>query len=277
MPVKITTESASDLTDEMISEFKIDVIPMNIIIDGKTYKDKVDLNADEMLTHKGRISTSANNPEEYKSFFSSVRTNDCDIIHISLSSKLSSAYQNACIAAKSVGNVHVVDSLNISAGTALLCIIASQLASSGESVPEIVRLIESKRAGVHTSFILEDLERMKNGGRCTAIEVLGANLLGIKPSVEVVQGRLCASKRYYGRGAVARLKFMEKAIKTDDPDKSVCFLYHSLESADEVRSLKDLLETEYGFERVFVNHAGCCTSAHCGRNCMGLIFLDARR
>lgn len=273
MPVKITTESASDLSDGILSEFKISVIPMNIIIDNKVEKDGVTLNVGQLLKSKSPATTSAINVEEYKSFFSSVRENDCDIIHISLGGKLSSSYQNAVNATADFDNVHVVDSRNLSGGTGLLSVIASQLASSSERAPTIVKILEKKRDCIRTSFILEDLERMKRGGRCTAIEALGANFLGIKPSIEVKDGKLVPSRRYHGRGSSARLKYIDRMIKTDDPDRSVCFLNHTLENPDEVSELERLLETKYGFERVFVNTAGCCISAHCGSNCMGIIYI----
>lgn len=274
MPVKITTESAADLSGETASEFGIGVIPMNIILDGKVYKDGVTIKVERLLESGLMATTSAVNVEEYKEFFSEVRGNGFDIIHISLGGKLSSSYQNAVTASAMFDNVRVIDSGNLSAGTGLLCVTGSQLASASDNASGIVRILEKKKDSVRTSFILEDLERMKRGGRCTAIEALGANLLGIKPSIEVRDGRLVPSRRYHGRGSSARLKYIDKMIRTDDPDRSVCFFNHTLESSNEVSEIEGMLKERYGFERVFVNKVGCCISAHCGVNCMGVIYFS---
>ncbi len=271
MPVKITTESAADLSEEIRKEFDISVIPMNIILDNKGYKDGVTLTTEKLLETKSVASTAAINEEEFKEFFRYEGEN-CDIVHVSLSSKISSTYQNAVNAAKDFDNIYVVDSLSLSAGVGLLCVIASQLASSGESAESIVSILKSKRDDIKTSFVLEDLERMKRGGRCTAVEALGANLLGIKPSIEMINGKLSPTKRYHGKGSAARLKYIERRITSDDPDRSVCFLNHTLENDREVKKLEETLKSEYDFERVFVNKAGCCISAHCGKNCMGIIY-----
>ncbi len=272
MPVKITTESASDLSREMLSEFGVTVIPMNIIVDGKEYKDGETLTSRQMLAMDKTAKTAAVNTEEYKAVFSSLRNQGYDIVHVALSSGISSTYNNAVNAAKNFDNVYVVDSLSLSAGAGFLCVIAAQLASSGESAVDIVRVLEKKRDKIRTSFVLEDLEHMKRGGRCTAIEALGANFLGIRPSIELTDGKLRAAKKFHGKPPAARLRYIDFKITSDDPDRTVCFMNHTLESEEEIEELRDLLGTKYGFERVFVNRAGCCIAAHCGKNCMGVIY-----
>lgn len=272
MPVRITTESASDLSREMLSEFDVTVIPMNIIVDGKEYKDGVTLNSRQLLAMKPSAKTAAVNTEEYKAVFSALRKDGSDIVHVALSGGISSTYQNAVNAARNFDNVYVVDSRSLSAGAGFLCVIASQLAASGESAVDIVGVLEKKRDEIKTSFVLEDLERMKAGGRCTAIEALGANFLGIRPSIELSDGKLKAAKKFHGKPSAARLRYIDFKISADDPDRTACFLNHTLESEEEVGELSGLLKVKYGFERVFVNRAGCCIAAHCGKNCVGVIY-----
>ncbi|MDD6022555.1 MAG: DegV family protein [Oscillospiraceae bacterium] len=273
MPVKITTESSSDLSDKMLAEFDVTVLPMNIIIGSRQYEDGVDMTSRRLLETKETAKTAAISEEKYRSVFSSLKRDGFDVVHVALSSEISATCQNAVNAARELEGVYVVDSLSLSAGAGLLCIIGAQLAEAGESAVDIVKTLEKDREKIKTSFILEDLERIKRGGRCTAIEVLGANLLGIKPSIEMVGGKLTPSGRYHGRGPAARLKYIDSRIESDNPDRTVCFLNHTLESDSETEELIDLLKTKYGFERVFENRAGCCISAHCGKNCMGIIYM----
>lgn len=275
--IRITTESASDLCEKTAAEFSVGVIAMNIIIGNRVYKDGIELDSRQMLKMQEIATTSAINPQEYEEFFSSQLPKDGEIIHISLGSRLSSTFRSASFAAKSFENVRVIDSRNLSAGTGLLCVMGSQLAQSGMESGEILRLLKKKRDLICTSFVIDDIERIRKGGRCSSVEALGANLLAIKPSIEIVDGAMKMSKKYRGRGRTVREKYIEKRIEQDDPDRTVCFLNHTLESEDEVESLKNLLYEKYGFERVFVNRAGCCTSAHSGKNCVGVIYvLDAR-
>lgn len=273
MSVKITTESAADLCAKTAEEFRIGVIAMNVIIGDRTYKDGVDLEAKQLLKREEFATTSAINAYEYESFFSSSLRENGEIIHISLGSRLSSTYRNALLASRKFDNVHVIDSRSLSAGMGLLCIIGSQLSQSGMDCGEILGILKKKRSFIRTSFVIEDLDRLRRGGRCSSIEAFGANLLGIKPSIELADGQMRMSKRYSGRGRAVREKYIERRIERDNPDRSVCFLNHTLEDEGEVKHLESLLYEKYGFERVFVNRAGCCISAHCGKNCMGIIYL----
>lgn len=272
MPVKITTESAADLSTALREEFKIGVIPMNIISDGEVYKDGVTLFSKEMLKKRMPATTSAVNIEQYRRFFSLVRADGGDVIHISLSSRLSSTYSNACVAAKDFDNVYVLDSRNLSGGTGLLCVIASQLAESGMKAEKIAEIVEKKREFICTSFIIEDIDRLRKGGRCSSVEAFGASILGIKPSMEISDGKIVQAKKYRGKNSAVREKYLEKRAN-EITDKSVCFFNHTIENEEEVGKLKALLENKYGFEKVFVNRAGCCISAHCGAECCGVIGI----
>ncbi len=273
MPVKITTESAGDLSPEIAEEFDIGIVPMNIIVGGKVYKDGVSIKTNDVLRAKLPVTTGAVNPMQYKEFFSEYLKDGYRIVHIALSSAVSSTYQNALSASKELDGVFVVDSLNLSGGTGLLCIIASQLASSGMAAEKIVKIIEKRRKNVRTSFVLEDIDALRRGGRCSSLEAFGASFLAIKPSIEIVGGKLVQAKKYRGKTDAVHRKYLEKSI-TEQTDKSVCFLNHTLENDVQVSEIENLLLEKYGFERVFVNKAGCCISAHCGKNCMGVIRLE---
>ena len=274
MPVAITTESAADLSEYLTEKFDITVIPMNIIADSCQYKDGETINP-ETLLQKENIKTSAVSIGEYEQIFAALKEKGFDIVHIALSSKISSTHQNAAAAAKIFKGVYVVDSLNLSAGMGLLCVYASQMAKNGKSAEEIAKELETLRNKVYTSFILENLEQMKKGGRCSAVEALGANILKIKPCIELVGGKLMASKKYRGKSSVARDKYILDRLSLYDAKKEVCFLNHSIGDKSEIDRIKSQLKTKYGFSEVYVNTAGCCITAHCGRDCMGIIFEKA--
>lgn len=275
--IAITTESSVDLSKELQTSLGIRVIPMNIYIADEEYKDGIDLSAKE-LYEKSRLygtlpTTAGIPPHEYRKLFEKLTEKGFDVVHISISSLLSSCFQNAGFAASSFENVYVIDSRNLSAGMALLAIKASRLRNEGKDAKEIAEELEKMKTKISTSFVLEDTEYLYKGGRCTKLEKTGAALFSIKPSVEVVDGALQPGKKYIGKKLTAQKKYIDERMKKDTAiDSSVCLLNYSDMEQGEVDSLVEHLKKSHPFKRIIVNEAGCCISAHCGRGCMGIIY-----
>ena len=277
MPKKIaiTTESASDLSEELQKQYDIHVMPMTVIIGDEEYKDNVDLTTKELF-EKSRLyssmpKTSGISPHEYKLVFETLTEKGFDVVHVALGSKISSCFNNALFASNSLENVFVVDSQSLSAGTALLALTASRLRESGETAEEIARRLENERTKISTSFILEDTAFLLRGGRCKAGEKLLADLLSLRPTIDITDGELVPGKKFRGKGLDAMKKYIAEKL-TGSIDRKLCLLNYTSLSEDEVSELALFTKTTGGFESVIAEEAGCCIASHCGERCMGVIF-----
>lgn len=275
--IAITTESAVDLSKDFQKQYNIHVIPMNIIIGDEEYKDGIDLDA-KQLYEKSELygslaKTSGVSPHEYKLVFETLTSQGFDVVHIALSSKISSCFQNAQFAANGFENVFVVDSLSLSAGMALLAIEADKLRNADKPASEIAHALEVLRTKISTSFILESTDYMQKGGRCSTLQSFSANLFSLRPSIDVIGGKLIPGKKYKGNPAEARIKYIDDKLKENKiADGETCMLNYSDIDESEVNELVAHLKETAPFKDVIVNEAGCCVSAHCGKGTMGIIF-----
>lgn len=275
--IAITTESAADLSPKICEENQITVIPLNILIGEEEYKDGIDLTSEELFKkselYATQAKTSGVSPFEYSEVFEKLTSDGYSVIHIALSSKISSCFQNALFAAKDLQNVYIIDSLNLSAGMAMLALKAASMRDEGKTAEEIVRRLEAVRSKISTSFILDDTDFLYKGGRCSAIDRFSANLFGIRPSVDIVGGKLMPGKKYSGKTTSARIKYIDDKLKDKESIGSkTCMLNYCELDESEVNDLVSHLKDSSLFEKVIVNETGCCISAHCGKGCMGIIF-----
>ena len=194
--VVITCDSSCDLGPKLCERYHINLNPFRINVGDETFLDGVNITPDDLYAYHektGLLSkTSAINVAEHEEFFKQNLKDADELIFFTISSSMSVNYQNACIAAESFNNVYVVDSGNLSAGLGLLVLTAADLAEQGKSAKEIIAEVERLRANVNASFVIDTLEFLHKGGRCSALAALGANLLKLKPCIEV-------KKRRHGR------------------------------------------------------------------------------
>ena len=278
MKIKISADSTCDLSPELISEYEISIIPLYIIRDEQSLKDGIEITADDVFDYvengKGTCSTSAVNEADYVSFFNDLREKYDAIIHFNISSEMSSCYANACRAAQTVGGVYVVDSANLSTGIGLLVIKAAEIARYNVPVEEIHRAISAYTKRVESSFVIDTLRYLHKGGRCSALAALGANILKLKPCIEVKDGKMTVGKKYRGNFATVIKQYVRDRIKgRDDIDKRYIFVTSTIRTPKEVTDEIESMLRDYGFETIMRTHAGCTISNHCGPVCLGILFL----
>ena len=200
--IKITTDSTCDLPSSLLEKYDITVIPLGIVKAGKLYRDGVDIRTADIAAHVdvgGEITTTnAVNAADYETVFREMTARYDAVIHLNIGMGFSSCYQNAKLAAEEVPEVYVVDSQNLSVGHGWLVLAAAEAAKDGKSVGEILSLLEDLTPRVEISFVLDRLDYMKKGGRCSAVTALGANLLKLHPCIEVISGRMGVTKKYRG-------------------------------------------------------------------------------
>lgn len=278
MKIAISAESTIDLPQNLLEKFNIHTTPFTINLDEQVLHDEQGVSSkiyDFVEKTKKLPKTSAVNQIQFEEHFASLLKSYDAVVHISLSSVISSACQNALTAAKNFDNVFVVDSKTLSTGIALLAIRARKLADSGLDAKTIANKIQNLTPNVQAGFILENLQYLYRGGRCSSLALFGANLLKIKPQIIVnSQGKMVLGKKFMGNFGVCVEKYANQILSDyKNPDLENVFVTHS-SPMDEVVQKLILKLKERGFKNIYDTYAGGTISSHCGPNCIGILFLN---
>ena len=278
MNIKICSDSTCDLSKEIVEKYNIEILPLTVVKGGDTYLDNVNITPADIFAHVAAggdlCSTTALNIEEYTECFSKFCGEYDGIIHINISSEFSSCHQNARLAAEDFENVRVVDSRNLSTGQGLVVLKACELAKTCESLDEIYDQLVAFTEKVEASFLLDQLKYMVKGGRCSAVAALGANLLNLKPCIEVKNGKMGVVKKY--RGSFSKCVDSYTKDRLADPNRvehtTLAFPHTLLENGDLAAAMH--AAEGYGpFENVLDAKAGCTVSCHCGPGTLGIVCL----
>ncbi|MEE1218706.1 MAG: DegV family protein, partial [Ruminococcus sp.] len=207
MKVKIISDSTCDLSKELIQKYDIEIVPLYVILGNDTRKDGVDVKPDDIYSYvdkNGTLpSTSAVNIPDYQDVFKYWTEQGYEVVHFGISSDFSSSYNNARLSAEEFENVFVVDSRNLSTGQGLVVLHGCEMAQNGASAKEIADECAKITDKVEASFVVNSIDYLYKGGRCSALSAFGANLLQLKPCIEVIDGKMKPGKKY--RGNISRV------------------------------------------------------------------------
>ena len=199
MNIKITSDSTCDLGPELLEKYNITLIPLSVIKDGSDYKDGITITPAEIFEHVAAggelCSTSAVSIGEYCDFFSKFAEKYDGIIHITIGSGFSTCYQSACLAAEEFDNVRIIDSNNLSTGQGHIVLKACELAQNCEDLDVLADTLRTYTEKVEASFLVDKLDYLVKGGRCSSAAALGANLMNLKPCIEVRDGKMTVVKK----------------------------------------------------------------------------------
>lgn len=278
MNIKITSDSTCDLSAEQLQQHNIQLLPMCISMGDKLLRDGVEITPDDIYAHVdagGDIcTTSALNFTDYSDCFTPLSQEYDAVIHINISAEFSSCYQNAVLASQEFDNVYVVDSRNLSTGHGHVVLRAAELAESGMDVKDIVAELNNFTAKVDASFILSRLDYMKKGGRCSSVVALGANLLHLRPCIEVVNGKMQVGKKYRGSFEKCVDQYIrDRLAHPENLDLSRIFITHSGVADSALETTRRAVEDCASFQEILVTRAGCTVSSHCGPGTLGILFL----
>ena len=275
--IKITTDSTCDLPAWLLEQHNISVIPLGVVKGGRLYRDGVDIRTADIAAHVdagGDItSTNAVNIADYETLFREQIEKYDAIIHLNLGMGFSSCHQNAKLAAEEVPEVYVVSSENLSAGHGALVLAAAEAAEMGKSAAEILDLLEELTGRVEMSFVLDRLDYMKKGGRCSAVTALGANLLKLHPCIEVIDGKMSVTKKY--RGSIEKVVadyVRERLAGRTDIDTSRVIIVDTCEDDSLSSIARKCVEEDGRFGEILEAKAGCTIFSHCGPNTLGILF-----
>ena len=277
MKIAISAESTIDLTQELLDKYQIHTIPFGITFKGELREDYIGISKDifEFVDETKILpKTSAISPENYRLYFEGLKEKYDAVIHISISSQMSSTYNNARLASQELENVYVIDSKNLSTGIALVAIRGCEMVKAKKKPQDIYDELVALTDKVRVSFVLDKLNYMYKGGRCSAVTLLGANILKIKPQIVVTDGRMGVGKKYRGNLNKVIANYCDDVL-ADNPnaDKSLVFITHS-SSMPEEESLIEARLKEAGFETIYNTFANGTVCSHCGPNCIGILFVE---
>ena len=278
MNIKITSDSTCDLPQEVLEKYNITMVPLSIIKNGEAFTDGVNITPADIFEHVANggdlCSTAALNIGEYADCFSNFNKDYDGIIHINISSEFSSCYQNACLAAEDFDNVRVIDSRNLSTGQGLVVLKACELAKTCTDLDSLAAELNAFTDKVEASFLLDQLQYMVKGGRCSAAAALGANLLNLKPCIEVKNGKMSVVKKYRGSYAKCLASYVQDRLANrEDLVRNEMFLTYTPVSEECLAAVKSAIEAHGHFETVYETQAGCTVSCHCGPGTLGVLFV----
>lgn len=277
MSIKITATSTCDLPLEVLERHQITLVPLYVSFGGHTYQDGQDVGPEDIFRHVeagGALpTTAAVNIDDYQQRFAQLSSQYDAVLHITIGQEFSSCYQNACVAAEDFSNVYVVDSRNLSTGQGLLVLAAAEAAQRGECAEDIVALLNALADRVDTTFVVDKLDYLAKGGRCSSVVALGANLLKLKPCIVLTDGKMAVGRKYRGGFEKVLGDYVEEQLAGKDVCKERVAVVHTRCDPAIAAAIREKLAAQYGFQEVLDCVAGSTISCHCGPNTLGVIFL----
>ncbi|GIP47175.1 Fatty acid-binding protein [compost metagenome] len=276
--VKIFADSTSDLPAGWAERHEIGLVPLCVVFGDETFRDGIDITPPDIYRRveaEGNLpKTTAPSPKDFMDAFGPYIDQGRDIVYISLSSKLSSTYQNAQIAAAEFpeGRIHVVDSLTLCSGIGLLVMKAVQLAEKGFEAAEIAGQVAAMRPQVETQFVIDTLEYLYKGGRCSGMQNFIGSLLQIRPVLKLVDGNIIPAYKVRGRKEKAVQQMLDNALADKDKmDQDLILVAHTL-AEEEAQRLAVILREQTGARKVAIAEAGCVISSHCGPHTVAIMY-----
>lgn len=277
--IKISGDSSLDLSKELYEKYNISTISITCRLGENEYQDGKDITATEILEFVDKTGnlpkTSAINQITYEEYFQELTKNGDEVIHFNISSELSSCHQNAMLASQNVKNVYVVDTKNLSTGSALLALLAHDLIQTNKySAKQIAEMVQNKVDDVKASFVLDNLRLLHKGGRCSAVAAFGANLLKLRPCIEVVNGKMGVRKKYRGKMEVVVKEYIEDITSAyPNIDKTRCFITYTTAPDAMLNAAVNTAKSLNLFDEILITNASGTVTSHCGHNTLGILFM----
>lgn len=280
MKVIVTSESTCDLNKEILDKYNIKTLPLIVSLGDDNFLDGVNISSQDIFDYfkktGGLPKTAARSIEDYKDLFKQYTDLGYEVVHIGISSELSASYNNSRLASLEIPNVYTVNSESLSTGVGLLAIYAAELAMTNKYTGEQIKnMVEKRVHAVQASFIIGNMKFLHKGGRCSAVAAFGANLLKIKPSIIVDNGKLRVGKKYMGPSANVISKYAADILSTyNNPDKTRVFITYSSATQEMIDAAKKVLEDSKLFKEILITQAGATITGHCGENTLGVLYIN---
>lgn len=279
--VRIYADSTNDLSPEYIKEHDIRIIPLYITMGDRTGRDGVDITADEIFKwaeeNKSVPTTAAFSPGDVEEVLQEIKEAKEDAVFIGISRDFSAACQAVSIAAEDLeyaDHIAVVDSRNLSSGIGLVIMEAVKLRDQGANIRQIADRLDDITPRVRASFVIDTLEYLHRGGRCSSVAKVFAGTLKIKPKIIVENGSMRVARKYRGSLHAVIMKYvkdMEEELIQAKPD--TVYITHSGVDSSMVDDVREYLKSLSVFNEIIETRAGGIISCHCGPGTLGVLFI----
>lgn len=279
MKIAITCDSVCDLSANQLKENNVKILPITINLGDDSYQDGINITPEKIFDYVAKTKqlpkTSACNEFQYTEFFEET-LKDCDgIVHFTISSGLSSCYDSAAKAAKQNDKVRVIDSKNLSTGIGLLVLYACKLRDQGKNIDEIAQMVTARVPHVQASFVVERLDYLHKGGRCSAVALLGANILKIRPSIIVKDGTMGVHKKYRGKMETVIAEYVKDTLtEFNNYDNSMCFITYTSATPEMLEATRKAISENATFKAIYETTAGATVTSHCGEHTLGILYFN---
>ena len=278
MKIKVLSDSTCDLSAQLLQQYDITLAPLTVIKGEEQFKDGVTITPADIFEHVAAggalCSTAAVSIGEYEELFARYSPDYDGVILVTIGSGFSACYQNATIAAEDFPKVRVIDSRNLTTGQGFVALKASQLAETATDLDELAAQLRAFTQKVEASFLVDKLDYLVKGGRCSSAAALGANLLNLKPCIEVKDGKMTVVKKYRGSFEKSLVSYVkERLAQRDDIDYGTMFLTQTVLADSSCEAVMDAVRTYGKFEQIHSTIAGCTISCHCGPGTLGIVFV----
>ena len=279
--IRITADSTCDLSESLLQKYEISILPLNIVLDMKSYSDGEEISPDEIYVWSEKMhktpKTAAVAYDRALEMASAFQKNGDEMIFFGISESMSTTCNVMRMVKEELNytGMYIIDSQNLSTGIGLQVLRAAELAGQGLGAQEIVTQIEQERSRVRASFVVERLDYLAMGGRCSSVVALFGGKLKLKPRIEVTDGKMEAGKKYRGNQDKVILKYvqdMEMQLRQADPHR--IFITHSGCEEAVIRSVEEYLKGLHHFEEILITRAGGVISSHCGPGTLGVLFYE---
>ncbi len=278
MNFKILSDSTCDLSPELVEQHGIGIVPLIVMKGEEEFSDGVTIHPADIFAHVAAggalCSTAARSVGMYQEVFEQYAKDYDGILHISIGSGFSSSYQNASLAAEDFDNVLVVDSMSLTTAQGLIVLKACELAKTAASLEELKAQVDAFKGKVEGSFVVDKLDYLAKGGRCSSATALGANLLNLKPCIELKDGKMTVGKKYRGSYQKCLVSYIKDRLDgRDDLDNGILFVTRTEVSEECYAAVMEAVHTYGKFDTIYETIAGCTVSCHCGPGTLGLLFV----
>ena len=279
MAVLISSDSACDLFPDLYRDYGIEIVPLSIHIDGKSYRDVFEIGPDELFSDYERThrlpKTSAPPPIDFFEVFRRAERNGDSVVHLAMNARFSASYQNACIAAREFKNVYVVNTCTLSSAEGLLALRAADLRDRGTSAKEIFDDIERAKKKIRAYVLLDTLEFAYRGGRASMLQMFGANLLRLRPCLLLdTNGELSVAKKFRGNYRQVCREYARFVLSQPNPDGERAFVTTTGMDGELFDEIVRIVRESGRFREVLPSRAGCAMTTHSGPNTLVIFYME---
>lgn len=275
--LKIVCDSLSDIPSNLINEYDIDVVPLTVIIDGKEYKDGIDITKEEFYKKLREENvypkTSQATYGQFKEVFERYINEGKEVLYIAGSSSATGTYQSANMAKNDLdtNKIYTYDSQSFSYGIGVLVVEAAKLAKQGKVAEEIINELKKLREKSYLLFSVDTLEYLQKGGRISSTKATIANILNIKPILNVKDGLVSPVTQVRGKkNVISKMIELVKENCGEDLSDQVIYIGYSDDEKEKIK-LTELAKDQLNPKEIDFFMVGSCIGSHSGPGVTGIL------